>query len=219
MLIDLSLKGKQVVVVGAGREAVRKVEALLPQECEIIVVADRIADAIRQWEKEKKLTCRVMIVEGGEFLKDYEHLFLLMAVTDSKELNRALVEVGRRRGCYVYAVDDSEVSDFSHPSVISLGDTVQVAITTCGKSPLMARTFRERLEPLLRQHITQVDLLQVQLQDRMRRAARDHLNDLKKRKDFLQSLLRDPEIQSCLERGDLADAEFFARQRLQNFEK
>ena len=219
MLIDLSLKGKQVVVVGAGREATRKVEALLPQDCEVIVVADRIADSIRQWEREQKLVCRVMLVQDGEFLKEYDRLHLVMAVTNSKELNRTLVAAGRRLGCYVYAVDDSEVSDFSHPSVISLGDSVQVAITTGGKSPLMARTFRERLEPVLRKSITQVDLLQVQLQARMRRAAKDNLKDMKARKEFLQSLMRDPEIQSCLERGDLAEAEFFARQRLQNLEK
>lgn len=219
MLIDLNLKGRQVVVVGAGREATRKVEALLSQDCEIIVVADRIHDAIRQWEQEKKLVCRLMKVQDGEFLKEYPGMIVMMAATDSKELNRTLVEAGRRLGCHVYAVDDPEVSDFSHPSVISLGDAVQVAITTGGKSPLMARILRERLEPILRRSITRVDLLQVQLQERMRRAAKEHLDDTQKRKEFLQGLLRDPEIQSCLERGDLADAEFFARQRLQDFGK
>ncbi|MGP0564864.1 precorrin-2 dehydrogenase/sirohydrochlorin ferrochelatase family protein [Nitrospina sp. 32_T5] len=215
MLIDLNLRGKQVVVIGAGREATRKVEALLGQDCEIIVVADRISEPIRKWEGDGRLQCTVMIVENGEFLKNYDRLILVMAATDSRELNRKLVKSGLEAGCYVYAVDDPEVSDFSHPAVISLDDNVKVAISTSGKSPLMSGTFRARLEPVLKQTITQVDLLQVVLQERMRKLAMEVLTDTRQRKEFLQSLLTDPEIQSFLERGSLDEAEYFARQRLE----
>ncbi|MCF8720599.1 precorrin-2 dehydrogenase/sirohydrochlorin ferrochelatase family protein [Nitrospina gracilis] len=217
MLIDLNLKNKQVVVIGAGWEATRKVEALLGQDCEIIIVADRISDSIRKWEREGRLQCTLMIVENGEFLKNYDRLILVMAATDSRDLNRELVKSGLEMGCYVYAVDDPEVSDFSHPSVISLDDNVKVAISTSGKSPLMAGTFRQRLEPILRQTITRVDLFQVVLQERMRKLAKETLKETKRRKEFLQSLLIDPEIQSFLERGSLDEAEYFARQRLEKF--
>ncbi|CAI2718288.1 precorrin-2 dehydrogenase/sirohydrochlorin ferrochelatase family protein [Nitrospina watsonii] len=219
MLIDLNLKGKQVVVVGGGREATGKVELLLHQHCQVAVVADRISDSIHQWEREKKLTCTTMIVQNGDFLKDYENLILVMAITDSRDLNRTLVMAGLKLGCYVYAVDDPEVSDFSHPSVIALDANVQVAISTNGKSPLMARTFRQRLEPILRQNITRIDLLQVRLQARMRELAKEQLKDIAERKKFLQDIMVNPEIQSFLERGNLQEAEYFACQQLKKLSK
>ena len=46
MIIDLNLKGKQVLVIGGGNEAARKVEALLTQECDIIVVSEKVDKSI-----------------------------------------------------------------------------------------------------------------------------------------------------------------------------
>ena len=42
MIIDLNIKGKNVIVFGGGCEAVRKVGVLLTQDCHIIVVAESI---------------------------------------------------------------------------------------------------------------------------------------------------------------------------------
>ena len=48
MIIDLILKNKQVLIVGGGNESARKVEALLTQQCDIIVVAQRVDKSIKQ---------------------------------------------------------------------------------------------------------------------------------------------------------------------------
>ena len=47
MIIDLNLKNRQVLVVGGGNEAARKVEALLTQNCDIIVVAEKVEKSIK----------------------------------------------------------------------------------------------------------------------------------------------------------------------------
>ena len=48
MIIDLNLKRKQVLVVGGGNESARKIEALLTQQCDIIVVAEKVEKSIKQ---------------------------------------------------------------------------------------------------------------------------------------------------------------------------
>ena len=123
MIVDLNLIGKRVLVVGGGTEAVRKVEGLLTQDCEIIVITDQVADEIRSWANAEKLKLEEELVNDGAFLKRFEPLFLVMAATDDKELNRSIVKSADAMRCYAYTVDDTEYSDFSCPAVVNLHDT------------------------------------------------------------------------------------------------
>ena len=45
-------------------------------------------------------------------------------------------------GAFVYAVDDPPVSDFSYASIINIEDVMQIAVSTSGRSPIMARRIR-----------------------------------------------------------------------------
>ena len=67
-----------------------------------------------------------------------------MATTTDRTLNRKIVEKARKMKSYAYASDDPEISDFSHPSVINIADTVQVGISTGGSSPAMARKIKTK---------------------------------------------------------------------------
>ena len=144
MIIDLVLKGKQVIVFGAGREASRKVDGLLTQDCRIIVIAENIHENIRHFAKLGKLDLEKCRIPNGDYLEKWEDPFLVIAGTDDRNLNRKIVDAARRRRCYAYALDDPEYSDFSHPAVINFADTLQVALSTGGRSPLMARRLKEQ---------------------------------------------------------------------------
>lgn len=207
MIVDLNLKGKQVVVAGGGREATRKVEALLFQNCRITVVAGKFSYEILAWEKEGRVLLRAEIVSGGEFLKDYDRLVLVMAATNDKNLNRRIVESAKELRSLAYAVDDPEVSDFNHPSVLNLNDTVQIAISTGGKSPLMAKQIRKRIEPALKDLISKEDALKIQLQNRLREKIKRCLSTPGKRKRFLESILFNEEINHLLALDKLGEAE------------
>ena len=65
---------------------------------------------------------------------------------------------------YAYASDDPEVSDFAHPSVINIADTIQVAVSTGGSSPAMARKIRLKVESFLKKNISSEDIYQIKLQ-------------------------------------------------------
>lgn len=217
MIIDLNLKGKQALIVGGGGEADRKVEALLTQDCEIIVLADCVSDAIKRRADEGKIVLKTCRVDDGEFLQDYERLILVMAVTDDKELNRSIVKAAKALRCYVYSVDDPEASDFSHPAVINIDDTVQIAVSTGGKSPLMAGTLRRRFEPVLRELVQREDILLIRLQERMRQEAQNLFPTPNDRKRFLKALADDVEIKNLLAGDKFEEALRLALARIKDF--
>ncbi len=217
MIIDLNLKGRQVVIAGGGREATKKVDAILSQDCEIFVHAETFSSDISCWEKEGKVQLKPGVLSGGDFLQNYDRLILVMAATDDKALNRKIVDFAKQLRCYAYAVDDPEVSDFHHPAIINFHDTVQVAISTGGKSPLMAKTLKQKIAPLLEKCIRQEDILKIELQSRLREQALKTLPTPEERKQFLTGIIDNREVNRYLEQDDLAAAEKLALKLLDNF--
>ena len=95
MIIDLILKNKQVLIVGGGNESARKVEALLTQQCDIIVVAERVDKSIKQHADDGKITLELRKIENIEFVNKYNNLILILATTDNRKLNRDIVLFGK----------------------------------------------------------------------------------------------------------------------------
>ncbi|UCD11283.1 MAG: bifunctional precorrin-2 dehydrogenase/sirohydrochlorin ferrochelatase [Nitrospinaceae bacterium] len=216
MIVDLNLRGKRVLVVGAGHEAERKVEALLSQGCEIVVVAQDLGERLEALWQGGKIKVKKVVVKSGGFLDYFDRLTVVMAVTDDREINRKIVEAARKRGIYTYAADDPAISDFSHPAVINLHDKVQIAISTGGMSPLMARTLREKAEKVFTEMIRKEDLLQIELQDRLRGEIKGLLQRPEERKEFLVRVLRSAEIRGLLSENRLDEAERCALGWLKN---
>ena len=207
MIVDLNLKGKQVVLVGGGYEAARKVEALLTQDCEIFIHAEEISEHIARRAKEGKIVLIQERVTDAALLKNYPRLILVLAVTDDKKLNRRIVAAAKEQRCYAYAADDPEASDFSHPSVINVKDTVQIAVSTGGKSPLMAKKIREQAEKIFEEQISNTDVNKIRFQGKMRKEVQKHIPTPEARKHFLENLMEDETTLSLLEQNRLEEAQ------------
>ena len=220
MIIDLNLIGKRALVIGGGNESSRKVEALLSQQCKIIVVAEKAEQSIKNYADEGKISLDLRKIENADFLKDYKRLDLILATTDDPDINREILVVGKKKyGCYVYAADDPQVSDFSHPSVININDTVQIAISTGGRSPLMGKSIRQDLEPLIKKSISDLILMQINLQDQLRSISKKMIPSVEYRKKFLTELLGDKSVNQCLEEKKISMAGELACERLNAFIK
>ena len=205
MIVDLNLRGNLVIVVGAGGEGLKKVNSLLTQDCRILVVSDKANTQIQKFVKDGKIEFKKIKLENASFLDDYEP-FLVMAATDDKQLNRKIVEKAKKMRCYAYAADDPEVSDFAHPSVINIEDTVQIAISTGGRSPAMARKIKLKAEKLFKNIINKEDIYQIKLQKIARDAAKQKIPTTLERKKFLYSILNDSKIKQLLKADDLPRA-------------
>ena len=220
MIVDLNLIGKRALVIGGGNESSRKVEALLSQQCKIFVVAEKAEQSIKNYADEGKVSLDLRKIENVNFLKDYKQLDLILATTDDPDINREILVVGKKKyGCYVYAADDPQVSDFSHPSVININDTVQVAISTGGRSPLMGKSIRQDLEPLIKKSISDLILMQINLQDQLRSMSKKMIPSVEYRKKFLTELLGDKSVNQCLEEKKIPKARELACERLNAFIK
>jgi precorrin-2 dehydrogenase/sirohydrochlorin ferrochelatase len=206
LIFDLNVTGKNVIVIGGGVEGSRKVRGLLGQNCKITVITERLNSYLEELSNEKKIEIIKMKIKSDNVLDNYHDIFLILAATDNKELNRQIVEKGRSMKSFVYAADDPPISDFSYASIINIEGVMQVAISTYGKSPIMARKLRIKTERILRRTIKQSDIENTKLQEFARMAARPRIKTVIERKRFLYSLINNKNIQNLINENKIEEA-------------
>ncbi len=206
MIIDLNLKGNLVIVVGGGAEGYKKVNSLLTQKCKILVISDKVNTQLSNLIKRKKISFKKTKLKDTKFLSKYKP-FLVMATTNDKDLNRKIVQRAKKMKCYVYASDDPEISDFAHPSVINIEDTVQIAISTGGRSPAVARKLKMQAEKIFKKTIKKEDIYEIKLQQIARESAKKVIPTQLERKKFLYSVLHDKSVKQLIKDKKLKKAQ------------
>jgi len=219
LIVDLNVTNKKVIVIGGGTEGLRKVHGLLDQGCEITMITNRLNKELKKLSDDGKLRLIKRRINNASILNEFSNIFLILAATDDKELNRKLVEKGRSIGSFVYAADDPIISDFSYTSLVNIEGLIQVAISTSGKSPIMARKIRIKVEKMLRKIINESDISNIILQEYARKMAKLKIDTVRERKEFLYSLIKDKNIQYLLRSHKLDQAKMTALYRLKNWEK
>ena len=189
-----------MIVIGSGNEGMKKVNSLFTQDCKILVISNKSNSQIEKYVKEGKIQFKKTKLKDATFLSKYKP-YLVMATTSDITLNRKIVEKARRMKSYAYASDDPEVSDFAHPSVINIADTVQVAVSTGGSSPAMARKIRLKMESFLKKNISSEDIYQIKLQKFARFEAKKVISTQLDRKKFLYSVMNDKRVKELLKEG------------------
>jgi siroheme synthase-like protein len=137
--VNLIVAGRRCVVVGAGRVAARKVDALLAAGADVHVVAPKLGDDVRAWRDERRITADAREFEAS----DLDGAWLATAATDDPAVNREVLEAGAERRVWVNAADDPDNCSFTLMSVIRRGDLV-VTVGTGGRSPALAAWLKER---------------------------------------------------------------------------
>ena len=219
MIVDLNIKGKRAIVVGGGTEGIRKVRALLGQDCKITVISNRFNRFLIEQADSGKIELVKARLKDANILDNYNDAFLVLAATNDRELNRKIIERGRSLRAFVYAADDPAVSDFSYASIINIEGIVQVAISTSGKSPLMARKIRIKAERVLRRIIKKADIENAKLQEFARQEARPHIRTVDERKEFLYSVVKNRQIQNLIKEDRIEDAKSATLDLLHKWER
>ena len=193
-------------MIGSGNEGMKKVSSLLTQDCEILVVSNSSNSQLQKHVKQGRIKFKKMKLKNANFLINYKP-YLVMATTTDRELNRKIVEKARKMKSYAYASDDPEVSDFAHPSVINVADTVQIAISTGGSSPAMARKIKLKAESYFKKNISNEEIFQIKLQKFARAEAKLIIKTQVERKKFLYSILNDKHVKELLKDGKYKQAQ------------
>jgi len=139
--IFLDIKYKPSLVIGGGEIAARKVSLLLKAQSAVTVVSPELSTELTDWRDEGKLT---HIARGFEDA-DIEQPVLVFAATDDSAVNQRVSELAQGRGIPVNVVDAPSLGSFITPSIVDRSP-VQIAISTGGSSPVLARMIRTKLE-------------------------------------------------------------------------
>jgi precorrin-2 dehydrogenase / sirohydrochlorin ferrochelatase len=132
------------MVVGGGGVAARKVEALLEADAQVRVISPVLVEGLQQLVDTGKIAHTPRRYQHG----DLEGAFLAIAATDDPLVNQAVWAEANERGCLVNIVDDPEHSNFFLPAILKRGE-LNIAISTGGSSPALARRLREHLEKII----------------------------------------------------------------------
>jgi len=139
--IFLDIKHKPSLVIGGGEIAARKVSLLLKAHSAVTVVSPELSHELAGWLDEGKFT---HIARGFEDA-DIEQPVLVFAATDDGAVNQRVSELAQSRGIPVNVVDAPSLGSFITPSIVDRSP-VQIAISTGGSSPVLARMIRTKLE-------------------------------------------------------------------------
>ena len=136
--VNLCLAGQPVLVVGGGPVAARKVEALLRAGARVTVVAPAAAEPIAEQPEVTWQRRQYQPPEAGSYR-------LVITATSDPEVNAQVARDCEAANVFVNSADDPANCTFTLPSVARRGD-LQVAVSTNGRSPALARWLRRRLE-------------------------------------------------------------------------
>ena len=135
------LRGRRVLVVGGGAVAARKIEALHDTGALVRVGAPVLEPAVAA----QVASGRIEYLAGAFRPSWLDGAWLAIAATDDARVNRAVAEAGEARGIWVNVVDDAALARVHLPARVERGP-LQIAISSGGGAPMLARLVRERLE-------------------------------------------------------------------------
>jgi uroporphyrin-III C-methyltransferase/precorrin-2 dehydrogenase/sirohydrochlorin ferrochelatase len=191
------LRDRPVLVVGGGAIAARKIEGLLAAGARVRVGALELEPGLRSLADSRRIFHR-----SGQFQPAWlDGAWLVVAATDDATVNRAVAQAASERRLLVNVVDDAELSSFHMPALVQRGP-VQVAISSGGGAPMLARRLREQFETLLDESLGAL----AELLTRQRERIRACLPATGERRRWFDRLLNGP-VPALLRRGQADAAE------------
>lgn len=138
--IFLDVEDRGVVIIGGGNVCARKAETMLRYGARVTVVSPEFTDEIAHWAREGTIQIKRKAYDAG----DLEGASIVIASTDDQRVNEQIAADCRARKIPVNVVDVTPLCEFIVPAIVESG-SVQIAISTGGKSPALARTLKEDL--------------------------------------------------------------------------
>jgi siroheme synthase-like protein len=142
--VSLDLHGRSVLVVGAGRVALRKVSGLLAAGAQVTVVAPETDPGI-----DTLAEAEVIVVECRPYARGEAASYrLVVTATGVVEVDAQVAADADDAGVWVNAADDPANCSFILPAIHRDGP-VSIAVSSSGTSPALASWLRDRIDGLL----------------------------------------------------------------------
>jgi precorrin-2 dehydrogenase/sirohydrochlorin ferrochelatase len=185
----LDLRDKPCVVVGGGKVAERKTLDLQRAGARVKVISPGLTSRL----KKEKSRGSIKHVNRRFRSGDLGGAFLVIAATDSEEENR---KIARHKDLLLNVVDRPELCTFIVPATVRRGP-LQIAVSTSGASPAMARAIRKDMEstygPQFGKHLNKLKHL--------REKAVKEIKSARERERYLKSLASEKVVRMLKAKG------------------
>ena len=162
--IFIDVENRDVVIVGGGTVCARKAETMLRYGANVTVVSPKFTEEIEKWAKEGRVRIKRKAYDDA----DLEGASMVIASTDDESVNSRVAADSRRRRIPVNVVDVTPLCEFIVPAIVESG-SIQIAVSTGGKSPAVARTLKEDLQRLVGSEYAEINDLLGSLRDDAKR--------------------------------------------------
>jgi precorrin-2 dehydrogenase/sirohydrochlorin ferrochelatase len=136
----LDLEGMNVIVIGGGAVAERKVRSLLEGGASVTIVAPELTQGLSELVSDRSVVHIARAFSPG----DLAGASLVFAAADDERVSTAVAEEARRLSLPVNAVDRPELCTFIVPAVMRQGP-LTIAVSTSGASPAWSRRIKQHL--------------------------------------------------------------------------
>ena len=192
--IYLKTSNLNVFILGTGEVATRRANRFLDHGANVKLagnnmeqeLADKGAELCSAEDVDElvKWADLVVVASGDEDLSDY-----VSKISEGKLINRA---------------DFPDRGNVIVPTSFEIGD-VEISIFTNGKSPLMARQLRKKIQSI----ITDEDIMEIELQDYARLKLKNVVEDQKERREYLYGIFEDEKINDYIKNGRIDEAKSY----------
>lgn len=181
--IFASLHQRPVLLVGAGSVAERKAESLLMAGAQLRVTARTLSPTFETWRQAGRIEWL-----GTDFLPTHlDGVFLVVSATGHPDVDEAVFRAAEAAGKLCNTVDDQPRCSYIVPAIVDRSP-VQIAISSAGTAPVLARRWRQAIEALVPAHVGKV----ADIAGRWRQRVQRQLPTLRERRLFWERLFAGP---------------------------
>ena len=178
--IFIDAQALQVLIVGAGEVAARKLELLLKSPAHITVVAPEVCTTVRHLAESDQVT----LVERAFEESDLDSRRMVFVATSDESLNAGIHKLATQRNMLVNVVDNTPLCGFITPSIIDRSPLV-IAMSSGGNAPVLLRYLRQKLESILPANLSKLG----SFSERFREKVKQSLSTVTERRYFWESVL------------------------------
>ena len=142
--VSIDLNNKNILVIGAGKIALRKVETLMSYNCNILVITkDILEEKFLELEKNNK----IKILKNQEFEEKFlENIFLVIAATDNEVLNKNISQLCINKNILVNNITSKDDMNVRFASIYEKDD-IQIAISA-NANPKKAVEIKNKIKDI-----------------------------------------------------------------------
>jgi len=185
----MDINNRQCLVVGGGKVAARKVHLLCRAGAKVLVIAPELTSDLELMAQKNEIATKIESYNGVN-MSDYT---VVIAATDNAAANKQVSEDAKKLGTPVNVVDQPELCTFIMPSIIDRSP-VQIAVSTGGASPVLARLLRSKLETVIPSAYGRL----AELIESYRTKVKQKFSSIDDRKKFWEQVLDGPIAESLI---------------------